>query len=147
MMTDDRAEARELLGNLKRDRDTFAALLDRTANEWVYEDLVYRFWHQSFKVYYLQTETLAMVEALRAVSPGSRPLHPWFEEIVSAGSGLQFEPEHNQRWLEITRPIVEAFWHSRFFVEMAVKYSEALEEPPSLLPSGWAALLYLYELR
>jgi hypothetical protein len=24
-----------------------------------------------------------------------------------------FESEHNQRWLEVTRPIVEAFFHAR----------------------------------
>lgn len=55
--------------------------------------------------------------------------------------------EHNRRWLEVTRPMLEAFWHTRFFVEMAVKYGQELDEPPSVLPSGWAALLYLYELR
>jgi hypothetical protein len=43
--------------------------------------------------------------------------------------------------------MLEAFWHARFFVEMAVKYGRELEEPPSTLPSGWAALLYLYDLR
>jgi hypothetical protein len=53
MVPDHHPEARELLNNLKRDRGSLAALLDRTADEWVYEDLIYRFWHQSFKVYYL----------------------------------------------------------------------------------------------
>lgn len=146
-MLDDRPAARELLTNLKRDQVRLAAELDRASGEWGYEDFVYRFWHQSFKVYYLQGETVAMVDALRAVSPGGRPFHPWFEEIIKAGTGLQFERGHNQRWLEVTRPILEAFWHSRFFIEMALKYSEELHEPPTLLPSGWAALLYLYELR
>ena len=146
-MLDDRPAARELLTNLKRDHVRLAAELDRASGEWGYEDLIYRFWHQSFKVYYLQGATMAMVDALRAVAPGRRPFHPWFEEIIKAGTGLQFEREHNQRWLEVTRPILEAFWHSRFFIEMALKYSHELDEPPTLLPSGWAALLYLYELR
>jgi len=30
---------------------------------------------------------------------------------------------------------------------MAVKYGAELDEPPMPLPSGWAALLYLYNLR
>jgi hypothetical protein len=30
---------------------------------------------------------------------------------------------------------------------MAVKYGSELEEPPNPMPSGWAALLYLYNLR
>jgi hypothetical protein len=144
---DDRPEARELLSNLKRDRERLAALLDEASDEWGSEDLIYRFWHQSFKVYYLQSHTLAMVDALRDISPEARPLHPWFEEIINAGTGLQFEWEHNRRWPEVTRPILEAFWHSRFFAEMALKYGHELDEPPNLLPSGWAALLYLYELR
>lgn len=94
-MLDDRPAARELLTNLKRDRVRLAAELDRASGEWGYEDLIYRFWHQSFKVYYLQGETVAMVDALRALSPGGRPFHPWFEEIIKAGTGLQFEREHN----------------------------------------------------
>lgn len=147
VVPDDRPEARELLSNLKRDRDQLGAILDRASGEWGYEDFIYRFWHQSFKVYYLQGHTVAMVDALRAVSPDDRRLHPWFEEIIRAGTGRHFEREHNRRWLEVTRPILEAFWHSRFFVEMAVKYSQELDEPPNLLASGWAALLYLYELR
>jgi hypothetical protein len=59
----------------------------------------------------------------------------------------KFRPEHNARWLETTRPIVEAFFHARYFLEMAVRYGRSLEAPPTLMPSGWAALLSLYGLR
>jgi len=30
---------------------------------------------------------------------------------------------------------------------MCVKYGRELEKPPEILPSGWAAVLYLYGLR
>ena len=30
--------------------------------------------------------------------------------------------EMNQRWTEATRPIVEAFFHARYFLEMVCKY-------------------------
>jgi hypothetical protein len=73
-------------------------------------------------------------------------LDSWFREIVASGTGLRFEPAHNERWLLVTRPIVEAFFHARYFLEMAVRYA-SLEEPPRILPSGWAALLHLYGLR
>jgi hypothetical protein len=43
-------------------------------------------------------------------------------------------------------PILEAFFHALFMLEMAVRYAD-LGEPPQMLPSGWAALLYLYDLR
>ena len=57
-----------------------------------------------------------------------------------------FEIEDNARWTEVTRPMLEAFFHARFFLEMAVRYAN-LEKPPQLLPSGYAALLCLYGLR
>jgi hypothetical protein len=121
-------------------------LLD--ANEhWVYEDCVYRFYHQSFKVVYgLQATTGRIVAALRELAP-ERPLNDWFIEIVDSGTCKSFEPEHNEKWLAVTRPIVEAFFHARFFLEMAVRYGSELSEPPAMLPSGWAAFLYLYNLR
>jgi hypothetical protein len=49
--------------------------------------------------------------------------------------------------LKETRPIIEAFFHARYMLEMAVSYGKELERPPSVLPSGWAALLYLFDLR
>jgi hypothetical protein len=65
---------------------------------------------------------------------------------VEAGTGHQFDTSCNDDWPRHTRTILEAFFHARFMLEMAVRYAD-LEEPPQMLPSGWAALLYLYELR
>ena len=42
--------------------------------------------------------------------------------------------------------MLEAFVHAKFMVGMAVRYAE-LPLPPATMPSGWAALLYLYDLR
>jgi hypothetical protein len=39
----------------------------------------------------------------------------------------------------------DPFFHARFFLEMAVRYSD-LKVPPRPLPSGYAALLYLFGL-
>jgi len=54
----------------------------------------------------------------------------------------------NDNWLEATRPVVEAFFHAQYFLKMALKYSDmpesSLDQP---MESGWAALLYLYNLR
>ncbi|MGB8931946.1 MAG: hypothetical protein WCC48_11925 [Anaeromyxobacteraceae bacterium] len=38
-------------------------------------------------------------------------------------------------------------FHARYFLTMAVTYAEELDEAPRLMPSGWAAVLYLYGLR
>ena len=59
------------------------------------------------------------------------------EKIVSALQLLLPTPL-NARFLQIV--------HARFFLEMAARYAD-LPIPPNPLPSGWAALLYLYELR
>ena len=83
--------------------------------------------------------------ALRGLLPG-RSLNAWFLQIVSEGTGKEFSPEMNAVWEKHTRPILEAFFHARFFLEMAVRYAD-LSAPPDPLPSGWAALLYLYGLR
>lgn len=32
-------------------------------------------------------------------------------------------------------------------LQLAVKYAGKLDSPPPMLPSGWAAVLYLYRLR
>jgi hypothetical protein len=141
----DRSQEAALIENLRERRPELSTLLDSSSSHWGYEDPVYRFYHQSFKVYRLQDQTLAIVATLESLAP-DRPLHPWFLEIVRQGTGKGFQTDHNSRWLEVTRPIVEAFFHARYFLEMAVRYAD-LAEPPLPLPSGYAALLYLYQLR
>ncbi|MDQ3033269.1 MAG: hypothetical protein M3Y87_12695 [Myxococcota bacterium] len=142
---DDAPAVLALFAALERELPRLEELLGEVED--CYEDGLYRFYHQSFKVYHrLQPYTLQMVAALRALAP-ERPLHPYFEEILAGGTGLQFSPEDNARWTEATRPIVEAFLHARYFLEMAVKYGRELDAPPRVMPSGWASLLYLYGLR
>jgi hypothetical protein len=144
---DERPAARELLHNLKAALPQLEGLLESSSNHWGYEDPIYRFYHQSFKVYYLQSATTEITNALRALAPSQQELHEWFLTIVDQGTGKKFEHEHNARWLEHTRPILEAFFHARYFLEMAVRYGRTLVDPPNSLPSGWAAFLYLYNLR
>jgi hypothetical protein len=134
-----------LLRNLRIYRSDIEDLLAKSSDHWGYEDPVYRFYHQSFKGYRLQEQTKAIVDLLRKLCP-ERELNPWFVEIVSLGTGKEFRVEDNRTWTRVTRPILEAFFHGRFFLEMASRY-RSLEEPPQLLPSGYASLLYLYGLR
>jgi hypothetical protein len=134
-----------LLESLRRDRQELEKLLGECNGHWGYEDSVYRFYHQSFKVYGLQARTTAIVNRLKALAP-ERALDPWFVQIIEAGTGKTFKTEDNARWAETTRPIVEAFFHARFFLEMAVRYGN-LSSPPQPMPSGYAALLCLFGLR
>jgi hypothetical protein len=134
-----------LLTNLRHRAAELDLLLESCSDHWGFEDPVYRFYHQSFKVYALQGKTREVVRVLEDLAAG-RPLHRWFREIVDAGTGKEFDLQHNAQWTAVTRPILEAFFHARYFLEMAVRYAH-LKEPPNPLPSGYAALLELYGLR
>jgi hypothetical protein len=140
------AKEAKLLANIVAHREELENLLAECSGKWGYEDPIYRFYHQSFKVYALQERTQQIVEKLQALAPGL-PLNKWFLEIVRQGTGKEFTMEDNENWTATTRPMVEAFFHARFFLEMICKYGKKLAEPPLTMPSGWAAVLYLYNLR
>jgi hypothetical protein len=135
---------RALLIALRRDDDALLALQAR-ADE-VAAEGVYRFFHQSFKVYRLQAATQQISDALQALLP-EVPLNPWFAQIVADGTGRVFANEHNAHWLRETRPIVEAFLVTKHALDMACRHARAYEEPPTVLETGWGTVLYLFTLR
>ena len=142
----ERKELEDLLLQRTRSLKPELESMLRVMNDhWTYEDPVYRFYHQSFKVYYVQATTERAVELLKQLLPG-QPLNAVFVRIVSEGTGCKFEASHNQNWEQHTRPLLEAFFHLKFMIEMAVRYAD-LPEAPQPMPSGWAALLYLFNLR
>jgi len=137
----------ELLVKIRARLPELETLLAECVENGQKEDLVYRFWHQSLKVYILQQYTERIRAALEGLAPTGCTLHPWFATIVGEGTGKTFVLEHNDDWLRHARPIVEAFFHAEYMLCMAVRYGRELATPPTLLPSGWAALLALYGIR
>lgn len=135
-----------LLKNIKKNIALLEELLQESFDHWNYEDKVYRYYHGSFKVYYIQDLTLKIVKILKKISPHKKSLNQDFNDILKEGTFQMWNIQHNQEWNK-RRPILEAFFHARFFLEMAVKYGKELNEAPEILPSGWAALLYLYNIR
>jgi len=70
-------------------------VLAEMSDHWGYEDGIYRFYHQSFKVYYrLQPATLKIVEELQALAPHLK-LNPYFRQIFAEGTGTEFKLAHN----------------------------------------------------
>jgi hypothetical protein len=139
----DRPTPDEILNHIKAQLPELQRVLARHSGEWGYEDHIYRFYHQSAKVFFLtQRATREMVAALQAVFPDRR-MNERFLRIINEGTGRAFTAEANRHWLEQTRPIIEAFFHAHFFLAMAVKYS-SLSSAPDAEPSGWASLSYLY---
>ncbi len=136
---------RLLLARLKEQKAALKKMLDHLGSHWIYEDGFYRFYHASYKVYGIQQATMSAVQLLRTLLP-ERKLNLSFEKIISEGTGKEFEMAHNENWEAHTRPMLEAFSHAKFMMEMAVRYAD-VSEPPRPLPSGYAALLYLFDLR
>jgi len=138
--------AKQLLSNIKHQLPRLEELLAEVESHWGIEDGFYRFYHQSFKVYPVQQTTHEICDALQNLLPG-RPMNEWFCRIIADGAVGEFDNSHNQDWLQHTRPILEAFFHAHFFLKMAIKYGRELPSAPDCLPSGWAAVLYLFDLR
>jgi hypothetical protein len=114
----------------------------------LYEDGVYRFYHHSFKVYQLQEYTSLAVEVFKRIAVATdNKLSERFEQIIAAGTGSVWEPNHNHNWTLHTRPIVEAFLHAKYFLDMMIKYGRAMDTSQNILPTGWAAILELYNQR
>jgi hypothetical protein len=115
------------------------------------ENMFYRFYHSSFKVYDLQTVTERIVKLFCDIGKCHfHDLNPFYIEIVSEGIRKKFDRSHNIRWTYETRPILEAFFHSSHLLEMMAKHGlkmDPLREPSASLKEGWASVLYLYKIR
>ena len=137
------AEEIKLLAAIAQELPHLEELLQTVNEHWGFEDLVYRFYHQSFKVFAIQGLTTSIVEKLQGLAP-DLALNPWFREIIFEGTENEFVMDMNATWAESTRPMLEAFFHARYFLEMACKYGRELKEGPIRCR---AAVLYLYSLR
>src|SRR5437762_8511699 len=92
----------KLLQNIKQRLPQLEELLAHAEDHWGMEDGVYRFYHQSFKVYgRLQPLTKAICKALQELLP-DRPMNKWFAEIIAQGTGREFEMSYNEDWLRHT---------------------------------------------
>ena len=150
---DMRPEVKALFANLQANLPQLCELLDECFDDWHYEDLMYRYYHSSFKFFGLQDLTKQIVTQLQLLMPDVL-LNADFMRIVHEGTGHGFGigviKQLRMQGVDVDvvrRNIAEAFFHARYFLEMAVKYGRELKFPPNCLPSGWAAVLYLYNLR
>jgi len=139
----------QLLQNIKAKLPELKKLLKKINSHWCYEDHIYRFYHYSYKVYGIQDLTIKIVEALKTLDPNPEKfeMNSFFDKIYKEGTGKKFKSIHNKNWTRHTRPMVEAFLHAKYFLEMAIRYGKTMETTSNELPSGWAGLLYFYGLR
>lgn len=136
-----------LLSNIKGALPDLRRLSESVEQDYGFEENVYRYYHQSYKAYTAQGTTNNIVCLLEEIDPKLEPeFCPFFAEIIKEGTAIMFNLHHNTKWHE-ARHIVEAFFHAKYFLDMAVKYGEQYEEAPRVLDYGWAALLELYMIR
>jgi hypothetical protein len=110
------------------------------------QECYYRFYHQSFKVYGLQENTLEIKNKLNSIAPKDAFFNEWFSTIIDRGTNITFKTSHNTDWLERTLPILQAFDHALYFLELAIKCSK-YEELGQIISTDIAGLLYLFNLR
>jgi hypothetical protein len=129
---------RVLIKNLRKRRKILEALLAEITGHWEIEDIVYRLYHGSYKAQHAMALTARVLKELEGLYRyGWRQRNEIFKKIVEEGLDGKQEP---RKW-------IEAMLHARYCLEMAVKYSKEVKKPLQCLPSGYAALLYLYGLR
>lgn len=139
------ANRRRYAGEIRRLADAFSS------QHGVMEDGVYRFYHQSIKVSTLYAMGLQAVDFFTRLCPAGCRIYPWFAEIAEDAKRAWTSPPdlraRNANWTTHARPPVELAFHCDYFLEQLVRYEA--EEFASLvvLPSGVAAVLYLYGLR
>lgn len=135
-----------LLKNIKSELPNLEKILERANDHWGEEDLVYRFYHESNKVERTQGTVKGIYEMLEKISPNQdkKISDRYYNQIIKEGLGAKWD---NKNWAKSCRPMIEAFFHSKYFLRMAIKYGKQYEEPPLMLHSGWAALLELYGIR
>ena len=86
MAADYREQAeQDLLRVLQGRVNELKSVFEASSNHWGFEDPVYRFYHQSFKVYWLQECTREIVKHLQALAPHLK-LNSWFMNIVDQGT-------------------------------------------------------------
>lgn len=134
-----------LLVNIKSEKDPldkFVSSFEKSEPEFIY-----RFYHQSFKVFGYKELIQYTVQFLEKLAPEFLHLNEWYQGIIDLGLAKDFTDSTNDNWLSETQPLLEAFWHTKFFVTQMKSSAASLETAPKIMPYDWAAVLYLYDLR
>lgn len=138
----------ELVNRIEERKEELYELQKQADSLWGKEDAVYRFYHESFKTYNIQEWTQKVSQLYCELGNVTwRDLNEKFKTIVSEGTYKKFDNNHNTRWLYETRPILEAFFHTKHMLDMMIKYG--LESTPENRAGnmGWYTVLYLYKIR
>ena len=111
-------------------------------------DGVLGYYEPGVEIYQLQPAVRAARKFLAALAPAGIELNPGFLEVCRGACARRFEWEANPGdWGAETRPILEGFWHCRYFVRMLARFGCEPEAASGPMSPGRAAVLCLYGLR
>jgi len=114
-------------------------LLKKMESHWEYEDLVYRFYHHSYKAQFAADLGNEVFDRLLSLVPWGHRECPVFVRRLRARC--------RRPWtMRRSRADIELMLHARYFLEMAVRYGRRYKRGPNPMPSGYAALMCLYGL-
>ena len=98
-------------------------------------------------MFFLQGPAKAAFTLIKKIGGEDDPPNFEYARIVEAGTAHQFSETTNENWEAETKQILDAFWHTKYFIQMTAKYGKELETVESPLEPGMAAVLYLFGLR
>jgi hypothetical protein len=87
------------------------------------EDGVYRFYHGSNQVFFLQEPVREAFTLIKEIGREDDPPNFEYARIVETGTAHKFGATTNENWDVETKPILEAFWRTKYFLNMMVKYA------------------------
>jgi hypothetical protein len=138
----------DLLARIKAHLPGLDEWMEDARDEWGVENAVYRFYHQSNKVFGYQSDIESGDKIIRSIGGESDPPTYWYRQIVAAGTGRQMGETTNQNWFEETHAIVAALLHVAHLIALLARYGHEYDSvPENPIPVGWATLLELFELR
>jgi hypothetical protein len=121
--------------------------LQNEASEPVFSDMVYRYYHGSFKVWKAQPWVARCTMSFAAIFP-EVPLNGLFCEILHAGLREVFHPAFNRTWSQHACQVLDAAMHTRVFLEAVNQVARSSEaRVPEVLSPNWGLALYLWNLR
>ena len=143
---------KKIIANIHENKEEFEEIQKLIDSQFKgIEDMFYRYYHHSYKVYDLQSITKRMIKLFQNIGECSfYELDDLFREIIAQGIEKEFKQSANMRWSYETRPILEAFFHAQHIMNMMIKYGlpkNPEEEQPGLIAQGWGTVLHLYNIR
>ncbi|MFQ5668493.1 MAG: hypothetical protein ACE5I7_18975 [Candidatus Binatia bacterium] len=142
----------ELDANRHRQAEEIRRLADVfTRPQGIIEDGVYRLYHQSIKVATVYATAFDALDLFARLCPVRCRINPWFlgiaEDAKRAWTDVPDLRALNADWTKHARPVIELAFHCEYFLKQFVRYETEDFVSLTALPSGVAAILYLYGLR